>query len=239
MTISFSVSTNEKILVKAGQDVDFKTPLVKKTFQRDVKIPISHILQIAPGKIFHHLLKVVGEEIKKGDVLGKKKSLMGEKEYISEFDGIIKEINHEDGSLVISSSTPTQKIKHAYFKGEVTDVKKNEITLRVKKAKDFELKDISDDFGGEIKFLDDNDLVSLTPEEVDDKVVFDDTIAPYNEVKLEVMGAVGFVTLHKLTDKSSLPSAVIENSSDWKVMKTLDYPYCLTSKKNSRIYFYA
>lgn len=238
MTITFPVSTSEKILVKAGQDVDFKTPLVRKTFQQDIKIPLSHILKITPGKIFQHLLKVVGEEIEKGEVIAKKKALMGEKEYASEFDGVIKEINHEDGSLIISSSTPTQKVKNAYFKGEVTDVKKNEITLKVKKAKDFDLKEISDDFGGEIKFLDDEKLPDLTPEEVGNKVVFDDTIAPFNEVKFEVMGAIGFVTLHRLTDKSSSPSAVLENSSDWKAMKSLDYPYCLASKKNSRIYFY-
>jgi len=238
MTITFQVSSSNQLLLKAGQEVDFTTPLTKQVYTTDTKINIAQKLQIPPQNIFIHMTKVVGDEIKKGEIIAKKKTLLSEKNYKSEHTGTIKEINHEEGSLVISTKVKKEKISYAYFKGEVEEVKKNEVTLKVKKAKAFEAKNVSEDFGGGVLFSEKFSLENLTQENVVGKVLFIDTIRPYNRVKFEVMGALGFVTAGELAIESATPSASLKNPTDLIEIKELDYPYCLVSKKNSLIYLY-
>jgi len=81
-------------------------------------------------------------------------------------------------------------------------------------------------------------LENLTQENVVGKVLFIDTIRPYNRVKFEVMGALGFVTAGELAVETDRPSASLKNQTDLSEIKELDYPYCLVSKKNSLIYLY-
>jgi hypothetical protein len=238
MTITFHVSSLDHLLIKAGQEVDFKTPLIKKVYTTDVKVNIAQKLQIPPQNIFIHMAKVVGDEIQKGEVLAKKKTLISEKSYVSEYAGIVKEINHNEGSLLISTKTKKEEITNAYFKGKVEEVKKNEVTLEVKKAKVFPAKSISDDFGGEVLFFEGKSLDTLTEENIRNKVLFADTIKSYNRVKFEVMGILGLVTVQDVSEESGLPRAMLKSGSELAEIKELEYPYCLVSKKNNLIYLY-
>lgn len=238
MTITFQVSSSNQLLLKAGQEVDFKTPLTKQVYTTDVKVNIAQKLQIPPQNIFIHLTKVVGDEVSKDEVLAKKRTLLSEKNYMSEHTGIIKEINHEEGFLLISTKVKKEKVNYAYFKGEVEEVKKNEVTLKVEKAKVFPAKNISEDFGGGVLFSEKPTLERLTEEDVASKVLFTDTIKSYNRVKFEVMGILGFVTVGELVIESGIPHASLKSPADLNEIKELGYPYCLVSKKNGLIYLY-
>ncbi len=240
MTIKFSIplAESQQLLIKSGQKVDFKTPLLKKAYQNEVKIPLAQILEIPSDKIFIHLIKLVGEEIKKGEVIAKKKIFLAEKKYVSSYDGVIKEINHEEGYLLIAVSSKKQETVNCYFKGELTEVKKNEVTLKVDNAKVFDLKEVSADFGGETLLIQPKDIINLEQQNIANKVVFVEQIQSYNQVKMEVMGARGFVTLHELVEKTSLPHSQVKNVSDWKATYNLTYAYCLINKKGSTIYLY-
>lgn len=238
MTITFHISSSDHLMIKAGQEVDFQTPLIKKVYTTDVKINISKKLQIPPQNIFMHMAKVVGDEIQKGEVLAKKKTLISEKNYSSEYTGIIKEINHNEGSLLISTKTKKEEITNAYFKGKVEEVKKNEVTLEVKKAKVFQAKNVSEDFGGGVLFAENKNLERLNEEDIKNKVLFADTIKSYNRVKFEVMGILGFVTIQDVSEESGSPRATLKSGPDLQEIKELEYPYCLVSKKNNLIYLY-
>jgi len=240
MTIKFliSVDQSQHVLIKPGQKVDFKTPLLKKAYQNEIKLPVAQALDIPPQKIFLTLLKLVGETIKKGEVIAKNKAFFSEKKYVSNYDGIIKEINHEEGYLLLTTTLKAQETINSYFKGEIVDVKKNEITLKVDDVKVFDLKEAARDFGGEVLFIKPGEIANFDQEKITNKVVFIENIQPYNQAKLEVIGASGFVTLQQLVEKTSLPDAQIKNPSDWPVIQNLNYPYCLISKKGSTIYLY-
>ncbi len=238
MTITFHVSTDEKLLIKAGQEVDFQSPLSKKIYTSDNKIHLAQKLQIPPENIFMHLTKVVGDEIKKGEILAKRKTLLAQKIYRSEYGGTIKEINHEEGSILISTAVKKEDVKYAYFKGRVEEVKRNEVTLKVDRAKVFHAKMASEDFGGEVLFAQNDGLERLTEDEVKNKVLFTNSIHAYIKVKFEVMGLLGVVTSQEVAVDFGMPHAILKSASDLNEIKNLGSPYCLASKQNNLIYLY-
>ncbi len=238
MPIIFSVPVKDKLLIKSGQEIDFTTPLFKKGEQEEKVVPLSELLKIAPQKIFLHLKKFVGEDLSRGDLVAEKKGFLDKKQYLSEYDGVLKEVDHEKGNLIVTTHTTTKQVKHAYFKGKVEDVKKNEITLSTKEVKKFSAKEVSTDFGGEVLFTDEESLANLSPEAVKNKVIVIESIKPYNQSKLEVMGAVGFVSAQNLQDSTPPPFARVKDEDDWNDIKKVKLPYCLVDKKTGMIYFY-
>lgn len=238
MTITLSIPTNAKLLIKSGQEVDFKTPFIKRGLKKSIKIKIAAELGIPPAKIFLHLTKVVGDEINKGELLAAKKTFWGEKKYFSDFEGVVKEVNHEDGSIIVDVESEEERTKKTYFKGEIGEVKKTEFELKVKKAKDFALKEASSDFGGEVIHIDQSSFSNLDPDKIENKIIVGSDLRSHDQTRLEVMGAVGFVTLQMLAPKISLPYARIKNPADWDEVKNIELPYCLTDRKNNIIYFY-
>ena len=101
MTISLSLPTNGDILVKAGDEIDFDTPIVNHQGTDEVKVPIAKLIKVPEAKIFNHLRKFVGEHIKKGDLVAENKTMFLKKQYFSEYDGIIKEVNHAEGAILM------------------------------------------------------------------------------------------------------------------------------------------
>ena len=238
MTISFSLSLKDKPLIKSGQEVDFTTPLVKKGAQEEKIIPLSAALKINPSKIFLHLKKFVGDEIKQGELIAEKKSFLDKKQYLSEYDGTIKEIDHENGNLIVTTTKETSQILYSYFRGKIVELKKGEVSLEVKESKKFAVKEVTADFGGPVLFVKEEQLITITPEEVKGKVVFSEGLKSYNQSKLEVMGVVGFVSNHSLTDPTPPPFAKVKEPADWEQIQKTKLPYCLVDKKTSTIYFY-
>lgn len=236
MVISFHISQDGPLLIKENQEVDFKTVLSRKSVTNEVKIPLASDLQIDPKKIFLHLIKVVGDEVKKGEVIARKKTVLSQKDYVSPYSGLIKEINHNDGSLTLAADTQKEQVKNSYFVGTVAEIKKNNVKLKVKKAQQFALKEASSDFGGEFVVFEPSEDTAL--ENFAKKVVFFDSISSIFQVKLEVIGALGFVTLQAPQEKLTLPFARLKNPQEWPTVKDADSKYCLIDKTSAIIYLY-
>ncbi|MBI2028003.1 MAG: hypothetical protein HYT07_00195 [Candidatus Levybacteria bacterium] len=236
MFIKVSLPQNIEVLIKNGQAVDFGTPLYKKSVKKTAKIPLAKKLEIKPEKIFFFLKKVVGEEVHKGEVLAVKKSLFGQKKFYSEYDGVLKEINHEDGSLVISTESADTKSVMCFFKGGVKEVAEDHLKLDLKDAKEFALSESSGDFGGANYFFKEDDINKLEAEKIQSKILIVRKIESFNQVRLEVMGVVGFVTLESLSQTPSVNYARIKSTQDWGEIIKANLPYCLVSSNN--IYFY-
>lgn len=139
MIIHLTIPDNTQCLLKIGQNIDPGTPFYKTKVTGDSVISISQKLHVPPAKIFKFLSKFVGDEVKKGEVLARKKGLFAENKIKVEDDGIIKEINHNDGTLIITIKK-NEKIVKTYFSGEVVDIKKNHLNLKVKDGKGYILK---------------------------------------------------------------------------------------------------
>lgn len=239
MNITFSLPFNGELLIKAGQKVDFKDPIAKKQAAEEITIPLASILKVSPNAIFKSLKKFVGEAFSKGDLIAEHKGMLGSKKYHSEFDGIIKEINHTEGTIVVETTSDKKDTEYAFFKGEVEDIADGKVTLKVDKYVQFELKEANNDFGGETLIITEKVLPTISSDDVNEKVIFAEKLQPYDQVKLETLGIKGLITLHPHAQEPSVPKAILKEIQDWEKIQKQHFPYCIISKNNNTIYFYA
>jgi hypothetical protein len=238
MLIAITIPENAKCLLKSGQNVEFDTDFLENKVENEIEIPISKKIGIPPAKIFRHLQKFVGENITKGEILAVKKDLFSSRTIICDYDGVVKEVDHEEGRVVLLTNTGQKDTVKAYFKGQVNEINKNTVVIKVGEGKEFELKKTTGSFGGEVCYFNRKENESLKAEQVANKVVVAEAIDSYFQSKAEALGACGYVSLMKLTDSTALPHAVIKSLDDFKKIVSLKHPYCLIEAKNSKIYFY-
>ncbi len=223
--------------MKSGQTVDFNTPYLEKKLSTNVEIPVAKKLGVAPKHIFRYLKKFIGEKISRGEVLAIKKGFLADSKVICDEEGTIKEIDHDKGTVTLSVPQEENDIVNAFFKGEILEIKKDAVLLKVKKGRSFPLKNATDNFGGEIFYLS-GEKSSLSESQIKNKIILAENVNSYLQAKIETLGATGFVLLNKLIEASNLHVAQIKNINDFKKISELNFPYCLIDKENSTIYLY-
>lgn len=242
-TIEFTLSFDGELLIKKGDSVSFQTPLFKLQTKENISIPLAKLLGTEPTKIIQSLKKFVGDQVAKGDVIAESATFMSKKIYTSEYDGILKEVDHQEGVLIIEAGTDDEQTINCFFIGEVADIeelknKTAKIKLKVKTSKEFDLKQASTDFGGEVVYCKDPIKARLTADDVNHKIVVDEKIPSYEQVKYEALGAKGFVSLHQLLEETTMHSAVLKNDSEFKSISEHKFPYCLVNLTENKIIFY-
>lgn len=237
MFLIITIPDEIKCLLKTGQKVDFNTPFFENKVVREETVTISDKLGIPQDKIFKYLKKFVGDRLEKGDVIAEKRGLISIDVVVSEYAGIVKEINHYDGSIVISTLTAKDSETKAFFKGEVEKIEKSKLKLKVQEVEEFRLKQATENFGGQVfYFIDPQKSIFAT--QTSNKIIVSEIISSYLKVKLEALGIKGFVSLKNPPPDSNLPKAQIKNSEDFNKILHLNFPHCLIDKQYSKIYFY-
>lgn len=236
MILTISLPDKGKVLFKVGQHISIGDPFNKTHVQNDVRITIAEKLDIEPKSIFKHLKKNIGDKVNKDELLAEKKSLFSLKQYKSEYEGLIKEIDHIEGIVLLEISQQEQK-NCAYFTGEVVEIDKQELKLKVSKGKVFDAKDVSDNFGGLI-FIQKDNPNNLTEEEINKKVYCNRKLLGYEQMKIEALGSVGIISLHSLPEDSGIPFAQISEIKQWEEFASSSFLYCIVDKKSSKIYVY-
>lgn len=231
MLVTIPIPEGVKCLLKPGQEVNFGTPFLKTGKDVATTIPLSKKLGVPSSKIFRYMKKLVGDSIQKGEIIASKKTLLSEMHIKSENEGVIKEINHYEGSIIIVEKSEEQDAVRAFFKGVVEHVRKNEFDINLSGAKDFDLKKPEISFGGHFVVLESDKIA-----EMQDTVIFAESMTTYVLAKSEAMGAVGYVTLTKID--TNLPAAQLKNIDDAKKIASLSFPYCLIDSVSSKLYLY-
>jgi len=245
MILSVSIPADSDLLIKKGDMIEFGSPLYKGKITKDVKVPLANILKISSKKIFTVLKKFVGEEVKKGDVVAFHAGMFTRRRYVSEHDGVIREVNHSEGYLIIESDTEESLDQTAWFTGEVETIEKDnnnkslKIGLKVKETTTIDARHISENFGGKIIVLNGSSMQTISEEDIDDAVVVAEDLQSFEQVKLEALGARGIITSHPPKEEPSLPFAVLEKPEDIKKFHPAKLPYCLTDKHKGTIHTYS
>ncbi|MEK7495129.1 MAG: hypothetical protein AAB603_00880 [Patescibacteria group bacterium] len=236
MLIIIPFSISDHCLLKEGQTVDFDTPFLQKKIEEEINISIAKNLSVPPQKIFHYLKKFVGESIEKNETLAINKGIFTTKKIVSKYSGLIKEINHSDGSITILSKTEAENTVNSYFKGKVNKIKKNELSIEVNKGEEFPAKNVSQYFGGRTFYTDERS--DFNSENVLNSIVVCENITSYYKAKAEALGANGFLSLSKLTEESGTPYAQLKNINDYKKITKTKFTYCTILSNSSTIYLY-
>lgn len=236
MIISIPLTISDNCLLKEGQEVDFETPFLKKRTEEEVRISIAKNLNVSPQKIFHYLKKFVGETVEKNETIAVNKGIFGTKKVVSKYSGLIKEIDHSDGTITIVNQEETENTVNSYFIGKVSKIKKNELSIEVSKGEQFPGKNINQNFGGKTFYVDEN--LSFNSENVFKSIVVCENVTSYYESKAEALGCQGFLSLSKLSEESEIPYAQLKNISDYKKIIKTKFSYCTILNSSSNIYFY-
>jgi hypothetical protein len=236
MILTIPLPEEAKVILKTGQTAKFGDPFIQESKTEEIRVYLARDLGVPASKIFRYLKKFVGDQINKNELIAEKKGLFGKKTIISQYSGILKEINHSEGYVLLTSKSSVSDSLPCFFQGEVNEINKKEIKIKVDKGEEYVLKKAQGTFGGEVKYVDSQ--AALTEEEVKGKVILTEKISTIDQAKYEALGARGLVVLHHLPDNSNLPMAQIKIIDDWEKIRRLKTPYCLINEKESRIYFY-
>lgn len=238
MQISVQIPPGSHVKIKAGEMIDFKTPLFEIVSNAEHSVPLAQKLGVPPSKIFHHLKKFVGEEVKKGDLLALKKELFSTKRVTSDYDGKIQEIDHTEGTVVITIKGK-KNIMYSPVQGEVVEIKTKEIVINVKEGKTYDLKKATGDFGGEAYYYTSSPASSFVSSlDVSNKILIAESLSAYVQSKMEALMIKGYGMLTKLPEDSDTPYAQIKTIEELSsIMKHKD-PYCYVDSKSCKITFY-
>jgi len=236
MLITVPLTNADHCLLKEGQDVDFETPFLKKKTESEMSISIAKNLNVSPQKIFHYLKKFVGETIEKDETLAVNKGIFSTKKIVSKYSGLIKEINHSDGTITILSREETENTVNSFFKGKVNKIKKNEISIEVDKGEQFPGKNISQSFGGKAFYAD--GALDFNSENVYNSIIICENMTSYYRSKAEALGCRGFLSLSKLTEDTGITYAQFKNINDYKKVIKTKFAYCTILNSSGMIYFY-
>ncbi|MGA2967717.1 MAG: hypothetical protein ABSD69_00900 [Candidatus Levyibacteriota bacterium] len=126
-------------------------------------IHVAHDLKLVPQKAIASLKKNLGDSVSAGEVLAFKKSLLGSKEIISEFSGIIIKLDEVSGDLVIRVSGGTQSLKaiNSPVDGLVDFCDNQKVVLKTDKEVILALDGVGGEAEGEIEYLADSDETKL------------------------------------------------------------------------------
>lgn len=238
MVITISIPETGRCLLKENQKIEFGIPYIEKKTESKVEVEVARKLDIDPSKIFHHLKKLVGEKIVKGETLALKKGIFTTARVKSEYDGTIQEINHNSGVVIITTEVGDNKTFNSFFKGKVKKISDMEIKLEVEKADEYKLANSTGDFGGQTFYFTEK-THDIRSSDVSMGVVVAEGINPFMQTKAEALGCTGFVTMEKIEERTDGVSyAQLKSIGDIEKIIKHNYPYCLIDKKNSRIVFY-
>ncbi len=233
MILEIPVDPEKKLAIKIGEKVDFTTPLYKNKEKSEERIEVAEILSIHPKKIFSHLKKNVGDSIVAGDLLAEKKSFFSDKKITSHIEGVITEIDHIEGIVLIETQKELAS-ECCWFAGHVVDVSKKQVQIKIGRHKEFDAKFVEKDFGGMVWLLLEESFSS--PE---NPVGIAEKATEYEVAKLEALGGRGLITSYKYEGMTALPKAEFKLKDSYKEAASKQFSCCFARAINSTIILYS
>lgn len=233
MIIDIPIDPEKKLAIKVGEKVDFDTPLYKSNEKSEERIAVAELLSIHPKRIFHHLKKNVGDMVVLGDILAEKKSFFSDKKITSHIEGIVTEIDHIEGIILIETQKEMLS-ERCWFAGYVEEISKKNIKIKISKNHAVEAKYVERDFGGMTWFF--SERTDSTPEY---PVGIVEKATEYSVAKLEAMGGRGLITTYKFEGTTNLPQAEFKLKDSYKEVVSKQFPYCFAQAHHSTIIFYS
>lgn len=236
MKVSVKIPDSGKLLIETGQSVDFSTPLFKSKKTNLIAIPLANILDFSPENISDHLKKTVGESVVVDELLAENKKFLSSKKYFSQIDGLIKDVNHETGEVVIEKQYEKEFETKCFFKGEVVSINDGFIEIKVQKGEEIEIEKSLDYMGGEVFYHETG--LQIREDDVYEKFIFTNSLDKIDYPKAEVLGAKGVIRNNSTGQSNQLIEIIINPEKKFKVLKENNYPYFIVSPKGNTLFFY-
>ncbi|MBP9691440.1 hypothetical protein KBD81_05165 [Candidatus Woesebacteria bacterium] len=237
MKVPVKIPHSADILIEKGQKVDFTTPLLKRKGNTRIQIPLADLMGFAPDKIFLKVKKTIGDMIRKGDLLAENKSFMSAKRYKSQVEGILKEINHVQGVLIIEQESDENTEISCYFQGEVAEINDGYIELKVQNAHKAQTQDPVEFMGAEMYYAS-PDGIPFSEDDINGKGVFALSFNSMDHTKVEALGAQALILEKKLEAGTSITQIVLQTREDVEIVHKNKYPFFIVGPEPNTLYFY-
>lgn len=238
MTISLNIPASAEIKVSKGDHIEPNDILFSVHSSALTTIQIADRLHIKPEAIFHYLSKIIGEEIKKGDIIAEKKGKVFSNKVLAEHTGLLKEIDHHAGSISILVAQEEQDGKLAGFDGDVEDIIDHKIVIKVKNGVEVGLKSASMDGAGELFYFNSESMYFDTNEEdLEHKIILIEEIKQHIAAKCEALGCAGFLYLAGSVE-TDLPAGQLKNREDYILLKEKKKKYTIFSLDDKKVIVY-
>jgi len=224
MVIDIPIDSEKILAIKIGETIGFDTSIYKTKEVSEERIAVADLLSIHPTKIFQHLKKNVGDIVSQGDIIAIKESLFSHKKIISHLEGVITEVDHVEGIVLIETQKDGHN-EHCWFAGEVVGVTKKIVQIKIGKHQTVEAKYVQKDFGGTVWGEYPVGLFEQATE--------------YDVAKLEALGGRGLITSLKYEGETVLPKAEFKLKDSFEDITKKQFSYCFASAEHSTIIFYS
>jgi len=212
-SITLPLSSGVKPQVKKDQKVkEGQVIAQRKAASQTKSYHLSKLISVSPKKAIKYLVKKLGQEVKRGELVAQKKSLMGKREkFVSPVNGFLDSLT-EEGVLRIKKEIAEEEVK-APFDGRVSAVSSNSVSLS------FASMEIKGSWGsgnkatGYLTVIEgkDNDLFSLDSTCQQQIITLQEKLSKGLWYKATSLGAIGFVA-GELKEKSLIKE--IEEDED-------------------------
>lgn len=236
MYLSIQIPKADKILIKKGQNVDFKTPFVAKKISNTVKIPVASLMAVNPSNIFKLVKKTVGQHVVKGEVIAEDKNLFSSKKYICQISGLLTAIDENEGAVIIETQSESFGEILCHFYGEIAQIHDTHIEVKVKNTHKAKIKEESFEFGAPI-FYSYAPNTLLNEDDIEGKFLVSEEINPVDHAKIITLGARGIIGMNK-SIKMDLHQISLVDKKDWEHVVTKKFPFVITDVDKNTIIFY-
>lgn len=241
MVITITLPADAEILIKPGESVNFGDKLYQIARKNNLRVDIAKKLKIAPDKIFNFVIKVIGEEVKKGELLAQKKGFLTTKKVFSPVAATIREINHRTGEIILTTTDQSAKksvLGYAFFRGKVLTIDNDLLKVDIEGGTPYPLRSVNNDGGGELfYFLDEAIYFTADENRIKDKIIVFNEAKPHIVVKCDALGCAGFLFASGEME-SDQPSAILEKKEDFDKLVAQKLSYALFSKHDRSVIVY-
>lgn len=238
MVIKLQVPQGTKIIVSKGQKVAHGEPFYSHHSEETHSIDVANELGIKPADIFAHVKGVVGDSVAEGATIAEKKKLLKKKKIQSPIAGTITKIDHDTGTVHISTLSKDGGTVPAFFTGEIKEIDSNDNLIHIEVGNTYSFDIQADrDSGGEIFVIDEIDYFQISEDEIKDRILVTDTVQSHIEAKAEALGACGLL-YNKGDSSSSMPSAKIPKKEELEKLKKGKYTYVIFSTYEKKGFAY-
>lgn len=236
MEVEILLPKGAKLNFNPPKKVKFGDPVFKILKTKKITIEVSTPLGIKPEKIYNYLKKLIGDEVKKEDIIAEKKGFLSSTEITSPVDGKIVEINHLLGTITIE----TEEGDYDMFKeleGEILEKKEDKVLVKLNHAEAFKIKktNIHEIIGGEL-FITSFDK-ELNFENLKNKITLLEKPTEYLENKLLALQTKAIITLYPPT-QNRIPFVQLVNIKDFEKIKNKPKKYTLIDTQSKIVYIY-
>jgi len=241
MTIMLSIPKNAHLTKKKSELITFSESLYDVPKTSSVIVNLVDKLKIKPEQIFQFLQKVIGENVQKGDVLAKKKGLLSTQKATSPETGIIREVRHTTGEIVIqTASTKNSTLQKSTLRlsGTIANVGDEYVEIEIANAQSYDVKKATQDCASSLFYFEDEGLYfTVDADKLRQSIVVIETLKSHIAAKCEALGVVGFICCKDADNSVDLPTATI-SQDDYKKLITHQKSHGVFSTIASKLLVY-